>query len=116
MVESTQVSHAAASVEQLLSLHDDEFVLCAYLTILRRPADAGGFANYLAELRQGVAKEKIVLELANSPEGRALGYALPGLSALIDRMGRRRRSLVYNRIRRLLGWPSRADDGAKAPD
>ena len=106
MSESTQFPRAAESVEQLLSLHDDEFVRCAYLTVLRRPADTGGFANYLAELRQGTAKEKILVELADSPEGRSLGDALPGLKALVLRVGREENSLVH-RVRRQLGWQSR---------
>jgi O-antigen biosynthesis protein len=70
------------SLPALLSLHDARFVRAAYQCILRRPADASGFSNYLARVRGGVPKAQIVQELAQSDEGRRVRSDLPGLSQL----------------------------------
>jgi FkbH-like protein len=69
----------ANSVEQLLSYDDVAFVDCAYKTLLRRPPDAAGLANYLAVLRGGAAKMRIISALLHSREGRRSAVALPGL-------------------------------------
>ena len=70
------------AVVGLLNLHDARFVRAAYQCILHRPADPGGFSNYLARVRSGVPKPQIVQELALSEEGRRASPALSGLETL----------------------------------
>ena len=92
----------AASLDKLLALHDESFVRSAYLTLLGRQADPTGFAYYLARLRHGVAKGRIVAEIARSPEGRKRIVQLPGLRALRWRYRRRLPSVLGHLLRRPL--------------
>jgi O-antigen biosynthesis protein len=78
----TDPEPVTASLAALLELHDARFVRAAYLCILRRPADASGFANYVSRLRSGVPKVQIAQELAQSEEGRRVRSDLPGLASL----------------------------------
>jgi FkbM family methyltransferase len=94
------VTHA----RELLSLHDEKFVRCAYLSVLQRPADPSGLSYYVGRLRQGTAKELVVTELARSPEGRSRVNDLPGLQELVRRT-RPSRSIVSRLFRRLV-WGS----------
>lgn len=103
MMEALGASKAAESAEQLLALHDEEFVRCAYVTVLGRQADQGGFANYLDQIRRGADKEKILLALATSPEGRKVDtLRLPGLKEIVDASQRNRSSLLSRALARLL--------------
>lgn len=97
-----QTPEAATDVQELLSLYDESFVRCAYVSILHRPVDPSGFAHYVGQVRQGAAKELIVAELAGSPEGRSLARDLPGLQEFLRRT-RAGRS-VLRRLLRRLGW------------
>jgi FkbM family methyltransferase len=65
----------------MLSLNGEQFVNCAYLTLLKRAPDAGGGATYLKLLASGTAKITILDEIVSSDEGRAMGSSLPGLHA-----------------------------------
>ncbi len=75
---------AAKSLDELLSLYDERFVRCAYWTLLRREADPGGLANYLRQLRRGAAKVQLIVELADSEEGRNAAGHLPALAELVE--------------------------------
>jgi len=73
------------SVEQLLALQNEDFVRCAYQTILGRPPDPKGFAGYLNQVRRGADKKKIIYVLATSPEGRNRNtLQLSGLKEMIE--------------------------------
>jgi hypothetical protein len=54
----------------LQPLDEQSFVGKAYLALLGRPVDPGGFRNYLNKLKAGVPRAQICEELARSEEGR----------------------------------------------
>ena len=74
---------AAPALSNLLELEDGQFVQCAYLTLLGRPADNVGLTHFLARLRADVPKLNILEELLNSPEAAGRPTELPGLRAAI---------------------------------
>ena len=92
----------AASIDELLALGDDDFVSAAYRSVLDRAVDGDGLRNYLAQVRRGVSKERILAELAASPEGRAKAVPLPGLPQLLAEHGPRPRCRLCRLLRRLV--------------
>jgi hypothetical protein len=84
----------ATSLPELLALQDERFVACAYLTILKRPADDAGLAGYVTHLRAGMSKPEVLTALAGSDEGRAAGCDLAGLDELLQEAQPRRPSLL----------------------
>lgn len=72
----------ASSVADLLSREDEDFVRCAYFTLLGRAPDPQGQGEYLERLRSGASKLAIARELRASPEGAARRVALPGMQEL----------------------------------
>src|SRR3979490_2651471 len=102
MIEE-DVSKPVESVEQLLTLHDEDFVHCVYLTVLGRPADPTGFTGYLNLVRQGADRGGILVALATSPGARQLDpQRLPGLKEIVDEARRKRPSFLSKAIFRLL--------------
>jgi Domain of unknown function (DUF4214) len=101
MKTSMPVKGEEFSLEALLDLHDDVFVRCAYKVILGRMPDPGGQQNYVSQVRQGIHKAQIVVELALSPEGRLKSVELPGLQSLIRRY-RKRAPSIWRRLFRQL--------------
>jgi hypothetical protein len=77
-------------------------VRCAYLTLLGREVDASGLENYLTQVRDGVDKSQIVVQLALSDEGRQRPRILPGLDTFLG--AHAPRSLRWHRrlVRRAL--------------
>ena len=74
----------AHTLDELLSYHDQDFVFCAYITLLGREPDPEGLRYYLARVRQGVGKIEILSQLRLSPEGKARGASpLAGLDAVV---------------------------------
>jgi FkbM family methyltransferase len=65
----------------LLSLNGEEFIDCAYSTLLKRAPDQQGGALYLQQLFAGVAKIELLDDIACSDEGRRVGVGIPGLRA-----------------------------------
>jgi FkbM family methyltransferase len=61
----------ALELDELLALDDERFVLAAYWSVLRRPADDAGKLHYEAALRQGRRRVEILRELAVSEEALA---------------------------------------------
>jgi hypothetical protein len=57
-------------LKSLEPLDEQSFVGKAYLALLGRPVDPGGFRNYLSKLKAGVPRAEICEELARSEEGR----------------------------------------------
>jgi hypothetical protein len=71
------------ALADFLDAHDEAFIRRAYRGILGREPDAGGFLNYLEQLRTGrVAKVEILGRLRYSPEGREKAVKIRGLLAL----------------------------------
>ncbi len=75
-----------------LGFGDEDFLRNAYIGVLRRAPDTGGYEHYLAALRAGgIDRVEILGRLRYSAEGRAKAVPISGL----------RGSLVYRRVRRL---------------
>ena len=67
-------------VNDLLQYHDRDFIQNAYRAILKRYPDAGGFEQFLSELRSGrLNKLDVLARLRFSPEGRVKKVRLKGL-------------------------------------
>lgn len=85
---------------ELARFHDADFVVAAYLTILKRLPFAGETRRRCADLRCGMGRGMLLARLRFSPEGRQFGVWVLGLSlwTLIDllRLGPRR----WSRLRR----------------
>lgn len=78
-------SSTANTLDELLSQHDQDFVFCAYQTLLGREPDPMGLQYYLSRVRRGISKSQTVAQLAVSAECKARNLQLPGLDALIRR-------------------------------
>lgn len=78
------------TLDDLLRFHDQDFVINAYLAVLRRLADSDGLQHYLNLLRQGESKVAILGRLRYSPEGRRQGVKIRGLAGrfLLDTLYR----------------------------
>ncbi|MEM9530712.1 MAG: hypothetical protein AAGA23_07320 [Pseudomonadota bacterium] len=63
----------------LLRLGDAEFVEQAYLTLLKRPPDAGGRAACVSLLDLGCSRRAVLAMLRYSPEGRSRAQPMAGL-------------------------------------
>jgi hypothetical protein len=70
-----------AQILHLMSLYDEAFLEKAYQVILGRAPDESGLANYLPKVRSGVHRGHIILELAESEEGRSKRSDLPAIRA-----------------------------------
>lgn len=99
---SPQPSRAASSIEELLALHDEAFIRCAYVTVLDRDPDPEGFRHFLFRVRSGESRLSIVASMRLSLEGRQQEYVLDGLDRAI-RAHRWRRWALLGPILRLLG-------------
>jgi len=111
----------------LVALHDEQFVEQAYRQVLGREADPAGRDHYLAKLRNGEDKRKLLAQLRYSAEGRQqsrafnagvnlrlvylkeglfrlplLGRCLAFMSALLGTVGfRRHENAQFNHFYRL---------------
>ena len=94
------------SLDDLLALHDEDFVHAAYRVMLGRTPDSEGFKHYLSHIRRGVGKLKIVAQLRASQEGQKQDIKLAGLDEALghDRWQR----LPY--IGPALGWLTGEND------
>jgi hypothetical protein len=97
MTQSSPLETPSVTQEQLLALHDEEFVQNAYGAVLGRTPDAGGLKNYLAHVRAGVEKAHILAELAKSPEGRQKNIDFPGMHNMLAHYPKRAPS-IWNRL------------------
>jgi GT2 family glycosyltransferase len=84
-VASEDAIVAAKNLDSLLRHEDRHFVVCAYLTILKRRPDPEGLANHLTLLRRGTSKMQILSSMKNSPEGRNVEGELEGMRASAER-------------------------------
>lgn len=79
------MSRTPQNLAQLLALDDAAFVVGAYRGVLLREPDPVGFDDFVTQIRLGVAKERVIVAMALSEEGRAAQSSLPGLEALCRR-------------------------------
>lgn len=103
------------SLNQLLALRDEQFIIGAYQTLLGRRPDAEGAAYYLSRLRTGTDPAQIVVQLHLSAEGRAHNAAVPGIKRMVRRY-RLLRFPVIGSVMRFFGVryyrPNRINDSA----
>ena len=91
----------AQNLPALLALDFEEFVECAYLTILNRPADADGLAHFVERLRVGHPKIAILSALYGSEEARSDNVKIPWMRGAILRHKLTRLPLIkhaFNRV------------------
>lgn len=115
-VDTLAVNAAAGSsarwyprtVDELLTLYDEPFVRAAYRALLGREADPSGLDSYGARVRAGVPRERVLVELASSEEGRKRKPGIPGLDELLRRHGEQpgRTARAFARLARALGRPA----------
>jgi glycosyltransferase involved in cell wall biosynthesis len=86
------------SLNELLDLDDDAFVLAAYRAILGREADHDGFAYYLRRCRNGIDKLHILQQLRFSREGQQHGERVSGLD----------KAIRVNKVRKFFGLKAAA--------
>lgn len=72
-------SNVPKHLDDLLKLHDEEFLRVAYRAILGREIDRSGAESYLRRLRSGDDRFEILASLRYSREGRRVSSQLPGL-------------------------------------
>jgi len=101
---------AARSVDELLQYHANQFVECAYMTLLKRAPDAHGRQFYLSRVMSGTPKLQVLKELFESDEAQTIGVQLAGLPEALKRY-----RLAKNPIRRLLS-PSLASFDLESAD
>lgn len=93
---------AAANIQELLSYFDEDFVHCAYATLLGRKPEPEGLQNYVALLQNNASRESVAVALATSPEGAKYAAESPGLDELVKRHQRRAERNPGRIIRKLL--------------
>jgi FkbM family methyltransferase len=59
---------SAKNMQELVSCHDEEFVHCAYKTLLGREPDQEGLSYYLSRVRAGHSKKLVLAQLYLSKE------------------------------------------------
>lgn len=97
-------------MELLLKLHDEAFIVAAYRAILDRAPDNDGFANYLTQLRTGADKARILVELAQSPEGRSGRFNSSLLADEISSYSKNTSSLWIKLLRRISNASSKSNE------
>jgi hypothetical protein len=97
------LSESVLAIEALLKFQDKLFVTAAYQAIFGRNPDPGGLDTYVARVRAGDDKTRILTELAQSPEGRMCLRERPGLSKAIVRCRTYAPSFLSRVWRRILG-------------
>ena len=78
-------------VDHFMRYHDEEFVVRVFAYYLGREPDEAGFTHYLRQIRNGLSRQRILLDISRGAEARARGKRAVGESAiavavLIDRI------------------------------
>lgn len=84
----------ASTLPELLSYNDQQFVQCAYRTLLGREPDSEGMGYYLNRLRSGFRKIEILAQLKSSSEGKSQASTIPGLETIVAKYRRERYPLI----------------------
>lgn len=80
-----QSGASVATLEDLLSCHDEWFIHNAYHVLLGRSPDPEGMEYYLARIRVGISKVEILAQLLLSKEGKSRLVRIAGLDEAISR-------------------------------
>ncbi|MEX3592998.1 MAG: DUF4214 domain-containing protein [Burkholderia sp.] len=75
-------------LDDFLSMYDRDFVRAAYVGLLKRVPDEWGERHYLARVRAGVSKVRILSDIARSEEAKQYAIEVAGLrsAATVDRI------------------------------
>ena len=92
--ENAGSTDPALTLNGLLTLHDRQFIECAYQTLLGREPDPEGLDYFLGRLRRGVSKLSILADLRLSPESKECCIEVPGLDAAIKGYRKRKFPLI----------------------
>jgi Domain of unknown function (DUF4214) len=100
-------SSPAQSVEDLLKLNDEDFVRCAYISLLGRKVDSDGLETYVGHVRAGADRLTLIHAIATSDEGAKRDHALLlGLQEALQHVERDRASRDRpSYVSRLLAGP-----------
>jgi len=71
------------TVDELMALPSELFVVGAYVVLFRREPDSEGFGRYVDLLKSGCSKSFILAALYGSPEAREKSASLPGLTEML---------------------------------
>lgn len=71
------------TIDEIIALHDDDFINTAYRLLLKRNPDPEGFQYYLNRIRKGIKKIDILDQLRTSSEGKKYSKSLVGLDNVI---------------------------------
>jgi O-antigen biosynthesis protein len=115
LVTNTKAVHnnqAATNLDDLLELEDEQFIVCAYLTLLGRPPDSEGFKYYCRRLHNGVSKLGILKQIVDSSEAKSANKKLPGLLEALAKE-RRLNVPVLGSLLRLLSGQRRNSTSAQ---
>ena len=85
MAKSTSPQTGEADYEALIQHQGREFIVAAYLTLLKREPDPAGLDFYLSRLQSDAGKLQILHEIFFSLECRQAGIELPGLHDALSR-------------------------------
>jgi lipopolysaccharide biosynthesis protein len=96
------------SIDDLLALEDETFILHAYRFILAREADKEGMEYYLGRLRKGIEKIEIITQLRISSEGKRITEPLSGMDEVIKYHQRKKIPFIGH----LLSWLDAKDQQA----
>lgn len=97
--DSPQKDSDGITARHILALRGHDFIQSVYQNILGREADPEGLAAHLSNLAKGAHRAEILATVSLSPEGRAYGADIAGLSGVI-RSYRRSRSFLGRAKRR----------------
>lgn len=89
----------ALSVDDICQFDGENFLTCAFISILGRMPDGDGRLYYLERLRSGWSKRSILAQLRRSEEGRLFDANVAGLNAILSRERWRRIPVVKRFIR-----------------
>ena len=78
-------------VDHFMRYHDEEFVVRVFAYYLGREPDEVGLAHYLRQVRSGVSRQRVLLDISRGAEARARGTRAVGqrviaTAVLIDRI------------------------------
>ena len=93
-VTKQPATDVAYTLDELLICNDQQFVRCAYQTLLNREPDAEGLGYYLGRLRIGFSKLWILAQIRSSQESKARAPTLPWLDDAITRYRRGKYPLI----------------------
>ncbi len=103
---ATPLFPQAATLDELLTLEDIDFVQCAFRTLLQRSARPQELDHHARQLRAGASKLGVLSALSACGQGDSTARTLPGLKAKLARYRHDRRPHLR---RSLHAWPGESD-------